>query len=85
MSRAGVAQADVVSRTRQGRTIGLDAGRPLEERVTARHPAHMEPPILRPGDPEGQEVVVGVCAPDQDLPSLLQGVGEDAATAIVRA
>jgi hypothetical protein len=71
------------SRTRQGRTIGVDARRPLEDDMTTRHPPHMEPPILWPCEPKAQEVVVGVCAPDQHLPPVRQGMRDDASAMIV--
>src|SRR5712671_1041742 len=42
----------------EGLTIRVGARRTLEDDVAARHPAYMEPPIVRTGHPEAQRIVV---------------------------
>jgi len=44
----------------EGLAIRVGAGWALEDNVAAWHPAHVKPPILRPGDPEAQDFVVRV-------------------------
>ena len=48
----------------EGLAIRVCAGWALEDDVAARHPTDMEPPIVRPGHPEAQKIVVGVGPPD---------------------
>jgi len=68
----------------EGLTIRVGARWALEDDVAARHPVYMEPPILRPGYPEAQEVVVGVGATDQDVPPVRQRVGDQASLLMVQ-
>ena len=44
----------------------------------------VEPPIVRPGHAEAQDLVVGVGATDQHLPTTRQRVGEQASLLMVR-
>ena len=64
--------------------IGVDAGWTLEDDVAARQPAHVEPPIVRPGHAEAQIIVVGIGPTDEDLPPPRQCVGEQADLLSVR-
>jgi hypothetical protein len=58
----------------EGLAIGVGTGWALEDDVAARHPTHMEPPIVRPGHPEAQIIIIGIRPTNQDLPPTRQGV-----------
>jgi hypothetical protein len=68
----------------EGLTVRVGARRTLENGVAPWHPAHVEPPILRPGHLETQKIVVGIGPADQDLPPPWQRVGAQAALLGVR-
>jgi len=69
----------VVRRDRLGAMKGLairvGAGWALEDDMAARHPTNMKPPIVGPGHPEAQRIVVDIGPTDQDLPPTWQRVG----------
>src|SRR5262245_25294689 len=62
----------------QGLSLGVGAGWALEDHVATGHPANMKPPIVGPGYPEAQKIVVGIGPADQDLPPTWQRMGDHA-------
>ena len=52
----------------EGLAIRVGAQWALEDDVAARQPAYMEPPIVRLGHSEAQDIVVSVSPTDEDLP-----------------
>jgi hypothetical protein len=78
-----LARFAVVRRDRRGAVEGLavggGTGRALEDNVAAGHPTDMQPPIVGPGHPEAQKIVVSIGPADQDLPPPWQRGGAQAA------
>ena len=52
----------------EGLAIGVDAWWPLEDAMAARHPARGEPPIVRQGSPEAQDILVSIRPTRNDHP-----------------
>jgi hypothetical protein len=62
----------------EGLTIRVGAWWALEDDVAARHPVHVEPPIVRSGHAEAQRIVVGISPTDQDLPPRMVKISKPA-------
>ena len=90
--RAGACRANRIARFAayairgavEGLAVGVSALWALKDDVAARHPTHMEPPIVRPGHPKAQVIVVGIGPTDQDLPPPWQRVGAQADLLVLR-
>ena len=65
-------------------TIGVSAGWALEDDVAAWHPAHVEPPRVRPRHMEGHRIVVGIRPTNQDLPPTRQCVRDQTDLLVLR-